>query len=183
MVFPSGIFTQVLQSEIQRRFLGRWDAGVDMISPGVRTLRAGTWALMSLIPAQHFTERSLRCVINLCNASKASKTIMLHIYRGMLSIWESLAIPDTFLLQLWIQGSIPWPWLVLLCSIHLGWFSHTVFNRDKEFLCKKSTEMHLVSAGTIAAMTAACRIFLHLLCSQNSSPEDRRAVTGHSLCL
>lgn len=82
MVFSPGIFTQALQSVIQRRFCGkeRRDAGVDMTSPRVRTSIAGTRTLISLIPAQHFTMRSLFCLVNLRNASKASKAIMLHMH-------------------------------------------------------------------------------------------------------
>lgn len=82
MGLPSGIFTQVLQSVSQRRFCGkeRRDAGVDMTSPRVRTSRAGTQTLISLIPAQHFTMRSLFYLINLYNAFKASKAVMLHMH-------------------------------------------------------------------------------------------------------
>lgn len=98
MGLPSGIFTQVPQSVSQRRFCGkeRWDAGVDMTSPRVRTSRAGTQTLISLIPAQLFTMRSLFYLINLCNAFKASKAaIMLHMHWRILLqvlIWVSRSL-------------------------------------------------------------------------------------------
>lgn len=149
MVFPSGIFAQVLQSVIQRRFCGKegWDAGVDMTSPGVRTSRAGTWTLISLIPAQRFTMRSSFCLINLRNASKA---IMLHMHWRILLqvlVWVSrshLLSPTPFYLNFEYKEVLPslgWPYsdLIIRTAVLLVFIGEHCFQWGQRVLSAKNS--------------------------------------------